>query len=236
MNTSENIDRGLLGACAVVWLAVIGVSVAAIVALVEMATGKAGDPSPASGTPWGLYVIIGVSAAIILGSIPLLLRARRAARQEPPRRPPAAAPRGAETRAPSRGAETRAPSRGTDQPVIRREPTAAPGQPVEASTEKLRVFGSVADTAGRQAAASRRPVVPSPSGDITDRVWRRFTLAMATAMGAATLAVSVATYFMGVQQDGAAWGALTAAGVVTVLMPLIPWQVLRQLHSSIAVR
>jgi Protein of unknown function (DUF2561) len=226
MNTSENVDRGLLGACAVVWLAVIGVSVAAIVALVEMATGKAGDPSPASGTPWGLYVIIGVSAAIILGSIPLLLRARRAAQQEPTRRPPAPAPR---------AAETRAPSRGTDQPVIRREPTAAPGQPMEASTEKLRVFGSVADTAGRQAAASRRPAVPSPSEDVTDRVWRRFILAMATAMGAATLAVSVATYFMGVQQDGAAWGALTAAGVVTVLMPLIPWQVLRQLHSSIAV-
>src|SRR5512135_1730439 len=120
MDRSETVDRALLGACAVVWLAVIGVSVAAVVALAELASGRAGDSAPDSGTPWGLYVVIGISAAIILASIPLLLRARRAAQQDLPRRAP----------------ET--PARNSGAPAV------------EAPTEKLRVFGTVADPPGRQ--------------------------------------------------------------------------------------
>ncbi len=205
---SDTVDRVLLGACAVVWLAVIGVSVAAVVALVEMGSGRAGEAVPDSGTPWGLYVVIGISAAIILASIPLLLRARRAAQQEPPRPPTAPARPG-----------YRAPA-------------------VEATTEKLRVFGKVAEPADRQPATERRATSASPyagelslSGDLIDRVWLRFTLSMATAMGAATLAVVTAAYFMGVKHDGSAWAALTFAGIVTVLMPLIPWWQLRLMRS-----
>jgi hypothetical protein len=206
MDRSENVDRALLAACAVVWLAVIGVSVAAIVALVHLGSGRAGDPTADSATPWGLYVVIGVSAAVILGSIPLLLRARRAALQEPsPRRVPVA--------------------------------PARPPVSVEASTEKLRVFGSVADAADRTRPGGRRPPPRSPyaggmSPEMVDRMWLRFTASMATAMGAATLAVATATYFMGVKDDGSAWAALTIAGIITVLMPIIPWRQLRQLRSG----
>ena len=207
MDRSDTVDRALLAACAVVWLAVIGVSVAAIVALVELGSGRAGDRSADSGAPWGLYVVIGISAAIILGSIPLLLRARRAAQQEPP--PP------------------------------RRAPAAAPSHPVsvEASTEKLRVFGSLADPADRTRPGDRRLPPRSPyeggmSPEMADRMWLRFTASMATAMGAATLAVATATYFMGVKDDGSAWAALTIAGIITVLMPIIPWRQLRQLRAS----
>jgi hypothetical protein len=221
MDRSETVDRALLGACAVVWLAVIGVSVAAVVALVELGSGRAGEPAPNSGTPWGLYVVIGISAAIILASVPLLLRARRAAQQEPPRRPPSTAP--PSTAPPSTAPPSTAPRR-----------PAAPA--VEVPTEKLRVFGSVADSAGEQPPGGKRPPPPSPYGgtlsdDLVEALWLRFTLSMAAAMGAATLAVATATYFMAVKHGGWAWAALTVAGIVTALMPLIPWRQLRPLRA-----
>lgn len=78
---ADAIDRALVIACAVIWLVVLGVGVAATVALVDLGRGH---PRGASGgtdpdTPWLLYVVIGVSAAVIALAIPLLLRARRAA-------------------------------------------------------------------------------------------------------------------------------------------------------------
>lgn len=77
----ESLDRALITACAVVWLLVLGMGVAATVALVDLGRGHpTGDPS--AGTPWLLYVIIGVSAVVIALAIPLLLRARRAALQD----------------------------------------------------------------------------------------------------------------------------------------------------------
>ena len=202
MERSENVNRLLLAACALVWLAVIGVTVAAIVALVELGSGRAGDAPRASGTPWGLYVVIGISAAVILGSVPLLLRARRAALQQPPPR---------------------------RQPVVTPRRT-----PVEAPTEKLRVFGATEPTR----AGDRRPPAASllaggMSDEMVDQMWLRFIASMATAMGVATLAVATATYFMGVRDDGSATAALVAAGIVTVLMPLIPIRQLRQLRAQV---
>ncbi len=76
------IDRILLGACAAIWLALLGVSVAAAVALADLGRGfhkAAGNPH----TTWVLYAVIIVSALIIAGAIPVLLRARRAAGAEP---------------------------------------------------------------------------------------------------------------------------------------------------------
>jgi hypothetical protein len=196
MERSDNVNRVLLAACVVVWLAVIGVSVAAIVALVELGSGRAGAAPSDSGTPWGLYLVIGISAAVILGSIPLLLRARRAAQQQP-------LPSG--------------------QPVVTpRRP------PVEATTEKLRVFGSVATPA-----YPKRPGDRHPPEAMVNQMWLRFTASMATAIGAATLGVATATYFMGVKDDGSATAALVVAGIITVLMPLIPVRQLRQLRTQI---
>jgi NhaP-type Na+/H+ or K+/H+ antiporter len=189
MDRSLNIDRALMGACAVIWLAVIGMSVAAIVALVEMGSGHASD-QPASQTPWGLYVVIAISAVIIIASIPLLLRARRAAVQEPPPRRPPSPP-----------------------PVAR-----PPGRPAgEAPTEKLRVFGSVASSAGLA-----RPGIQQRLGEeLIEKVSQRFLVSIATAVGGATFAVALATYWLGTHSGGWAIAALVVAGIITVGMPVI---------------
>jgi hypothetical protein len=76
------IDRILVGACAAIWLVLLGVSVAAAVALVDMGRGFH-KMARSSHTPWVLYVVIIVSALIIAGAIPMLVRARRMAQTEP---------------------------------------------------------------------------------------------------------------------------------------------------------
>jgi Protein of unknown function (DUF2561) len=76
------VDRILIGACAAVWLLLVGVSVAAIVALSNLGRGfhkVARTPH----TPWILYVIIAVSALIIAAAVPMLMRARRMTHDEP---------------------------------------------------------------------------------------------------------------------------------------------------------
>jgi hypothetical protein len=80
--TPATADRILVGLCAAVWLALVGMSVAAIVALMDLGRGfheSKGNPHTSS----VLYAIIIVSALIILAAIPMLLRARRTTRDEP---------------------------------------------------------------------------------------------------------------------------------------------------------
>jgi len=80
--TPENSDRILIGVCAVVWLALVGMSVAALVALMDLGRGyheAKGNPHTSS----VLYAIIVISALIILAAIPMLLRARRITRDGP---------------------------------------------------------------------------------------------------------------------------------------------------------
>jgi len=88
------IDRLLIGACAAIWLVVLGVSVAAAVALVDLGRGFHRMSASGTHTTWVLYAVIVVSALIIAGAIPVLLRARRAAQEETPARPAAGAARG----------------------------------------------------------------------------------------------------------------------------------------------
>lgn len=79
-------DRIMVGLCAAVWLLLVGISVAAIVALVDLGRGfheAEGSPHTSS----VLYAIIVISALVILAAIPVLLRARRTARSEPVARP-----------------------------------------------------------------------------------------------------------------------------------------------------
>jgi len=188
-------------------------SVAALVALIDLGSGQAGDAADDGQTPWALYAVIAISAVIILASIPLLLRARRAAQQEPPRRPPPGAGR---------------PAAGRQMPMAPGHPTAAGGAypSVEVPTEKLRVFGSATNPAIRA-----RPVVARPPSGFIDRMRLRFTTSMATAIGAATLAVVTATYCMSTRADGMAVVALVIAGLITLAMPLIPLRHLRELRS-----
>lgn len=72
----DQVDRVLIAACVVIWLLALGSMVAAAVALVGLANGRSIAAAQAD-TPWLLYTIIGVSAAVIVGAIPLLIRARR---------------------------------------------------------------------------------------------------------------------------------------------------------------
>ena len=75
-DAQDQTDRILLAACAAVWLVALGASVAAIVALVDL--GRTESAATGDGeTPWLLYTVIGVSAVVIAGAIPLLIRARR---------------------------------------------------------------------------------------------------------------------------------------------------------------
>jgi hypothetical protein len=74
--TLDQTDRILVAVCAALWLAALGAGVAAIVALVDLGTNHTAT-SAASDTPWLLYTVIGVSAAVIVGAVPLLIRARR---------------------------------------------------------------------------------------------------------------------------------------------------------------
>lgn len=75
-------DRILVGACAAIWLALVGMSAAALVALIDLGSGFHENKGN-SHTSTVLYVIIAISALVILGAIPLLLRARRTLRSEP---------------------------------------------------------------------------------------------------------------------------------------------------------
>ncbi|KUI22701.1 hypothetical protein AU195_07345 [Mycobacterium sp. IS-1496] len=79
---AERLNRILLGVCAAVWLIALGAAVAATVALTELGRSQPAASSDGD-TPWLLYTVIGVSAAVIIGSVPLLLRARRTAHAEP---------------------------------------------------------------------------------------------------------------------------------------------------------
>ncbi len=84
----DNLERILLGACAIIWLGALAAAVAATVTLVDLAGGRGtvrAELSEASGsdTPWVLYTVIGVSAVVIAVAIPLLVRARQQSTHRP---------------------------------------------------------------------------------------------------------------------------------------------------------
>jgi uncharacterized membrane protein len=116
-------DRILLGVCVALWLAALAAAVAAVVALVDLARPHSATVG-SSPTPWLLYSVIGVSAVVIIGAIPLLIRARQGALDGGHRRPEASAPGATQNVfGPPLGTEGR--QRGFGTPAIRR-PTVAP--------------------------------------------------------------------------------------------------------------
>ncbi len=84
----ETVDRILVGVCGAIWLVLLAATVIATVALVRLGSGQAGEAGGQSS--WLLYSIIAVSAIVIVGAIPLLVRARRTAQTEPQSQTPAA--------------------------------------------------------------------------------------------------------------------------------------------------
>ncbi len=121
----DQTDRILLAACAAAWLVALGAAVAAIVALVDLVTSDVGTSAEAE-TPWLLYTVIGVSALVIVGAVPLLIRARREA-QSGEVAPPVEERSEDSGKAFGDPVET-ANVRASDRPVIRREPPAPPAR------------------------------------------------------------------------------------------------------------
>ena len=190
-------DRILVGLCAAVWLALVGMSVAALVALMDLGRGFH-DPRGNPHTSSVLYAIILISALIILAAIPMLLRARRTTRDAPVVR------------------SARAPARpGSGQP-IRSDYTSARTTTQQGRTER---------------STAVRPVL---SDAAVDRVWLRGTVALMTAMGVAQLAVAAATYLMAIGHEAFSWTVYGIAGLITLLMPLVPWRSVRQLRHTLA--
>jgi hypothetical protein len=169
------------------------------------------------GTPWLLYSVIVVSALIIVGAVPLLLRARREAQTEPA--PPVATP-------PSPAGGVVAAEGRSSVPAT------------EAPTEKIRIFGSTVDPSVRyqpdyaQSSASRRadPLIPATE---LDRLWLRCTVGLGGAIGLALAGSETATYLLAVGKETGAWVALAVAGVITAAMPVIPVLYLRQLRGAL---
>ncbi|OBA97397.1 hypothetical protein A5662_16905 [Mycobacteriaceae bacterium 1482268.1] len=204
---AENVDRVLLAACAAIWLAALGSAVAATVALVDLGSGHQ-ESSSDSGTPWLLYGVIAVSALVIVAAIPLLVRARRAALDDP---------RAGRNGGPGSAAgRTQAVTRAPDP---RTQTLRSPARPV---------------AAGRQRSA--HPAVSTYDATLppaVDRVWLRCAAVIALAMGVAVLAIGIATYLMAAGHDAFSWAAYVVAGLVTLALPVAPWFYLRQLHELV---
>ncbi len=209
----DRIDRILLGSSAAVWLAALGAGVAAIVALVDLSRGHTVS-SGESATPWILYTVIAVSAAVIVAAVPLLLRARRAALVGSAPEPQAqvAAPE-----APALESQAPAPE------------AQAPAPDADAPTEKLRVTPAVAPEPGGPLPAEPHA---HPAAAI-DQLWLRCSAGIAFAMGFATLLIAVSTYLMAVGSDTVAWVPYGIAGAITLGMVGIPWYGLRELRILI---
>jgi hypothetical protein len=100
--------------CAAVWLALVGMSVATIVALMDLGRGfhdSKGNPHASS----VLYAIIVISALVILAAIPMLLRARRVTRDGPVPRSAGTPARGQQIRSGNAAARTISPTGRTER-------------------------------------------------------------------------------------------------------------------------
>lgn len=127
----ELVDRILLGVCAAIWLALLGMGVAATVALVDLGRGF---HQPAETSHTGLlYIVIGVSALVILAAIPVLLRARQAGAARP------SAVLGAHAAPPARRSGP-LPQRGFDAPG-RRAATERAALPNQAQVDRVLLRG-----------------------------------------------------------------------------------------------
>ncbi|ULE32097.1 DUF2561 family protein [Mycobacterium sp. IDR2000157661] len=209
-NGLDRTDRILLGSCAAIWLIALGAGVAATVALVDLGQGRT-EPSGEAGTPWLLYAVIGISAVVIAGAVPLLLRARReamAAEAGPSGTQPAARPASGRTQ----------------------DPAAEP-----ATTEKIGVPAARSGQGASYAAprALRTPEDPEPTSAAADQVSLRCALAIACAIGIAMVAIGVGTYLMAVDSTVVAWVCYALAALVTLAMPAVPWFYLKELRAQL---
>ena len=136
--TPATTDRILIGSCAAVWLALVGMSVAALVALMDLGRGfhaAKGNPHTSS----VLYAIIIISALIILAAIPMLLRARRITRDGPVPRSAGSSTRTPTARSIRSGQVTAQTSQGATERLTTLRPTLS-----EAAVDRVWLRGTVA--------------------------------------------------------------------------------------------
>ncbi len=217
----ESIDRFMVAVCGAIWLVLLAMSVVATVALVQLGRGR--DAGPDGQSSWLLYSIIAVSALIIAGAIPLLLRARRTAFADP----------GSTGSEPGGVSGSGVSGSGVAGSGVSGSGVADPGPvlPVEAPTEKLRVFGTAVDPYAREAAPEPAAVSRVPAG-VVDRLWLRGTASLLGAMGLALTAVATATYLLATGSDTETWVALGTAAVITVAMPAVLVAFARRLSDA----
>ena len=228
----ETVDRLMVGVCGAIWLVWLVVFVIATVACVNLGRGGGGGEN----SPWLLYTIIAVSGLTILGAIPLLLRARRDALTDRSTTDRSTTDRSTTARS-TTGRSTTARSttaRSTTEPVApAAEAGALPVRPpaAEAPTEKIRIFGTAVDPAGRQPNLQESLGV-SPRNDEVERQWLRGTVSLLSAIGLGWTASAVATYLLAVGSESAAIVALVAAGVATAAIPALLVVFSRRLNSA----
>lgn len=102
---------------------------------------------------------------------------------------------------------------------------AAPAEPGRARVAASRIHAGYP-------ASTARSATSRVSSAAVDRLLLRCGLGVLTAMGAAYIAVAIATHLMAVDSDGAAWALYAVAGVLTLGMVAIPVLLLRQLPSQ----
>jgi hypothetical protein len=223
----EAVDRAMVAVCGAIWLVMLAMSVVATVALVQLGRGRDADPGGQSS--WLLYSVIAVSALIIAGAIPLLLRARRTALADPG----AGAGSGESGLGKSGSGESGLGKSGSGESGSG-SGAADPGPvlPIEAPTEKLRVFGTAVDPYAREAAPAPATVSRVPAA-VVDRLWLRGTTSLLGAMGLALTAVATATYLLTAGNDTGTWVALGTAAVITVATPAILVAFTRRLSDAI---
>ncbi len=206
---AANVDRILIAVCAAIWLAVLGSAVAATVALVDLGS-KHQQSTTESGTPWLLYGVIAVSALVIIGAIPLLIRARRTALDDP-----------------------RGGNGGAARPVTGRTQTAVRAPDPRTQNIRTAAVPAAGRRPGGNPAPTRFSAFDAALPPAVDRLWLRCAVMMASAMGLALLAIGVATYLMAAGHDTFSWAAYVVAGLVTLAMPVITLIYLRQLRDVV---
>jgi len=119
----------------------------------------------------------------------------------------------------------------------RRMANTDPAAMTGASRPQVRLMAPAARTVAERPRRQRvQAAEPEPkwSGAAVDRVWLRGTVVLIGTMGAALIAVAVATYLMAVGHDGPSWVIYGLAGVVTAAMPVVEWLHVRQLRRVVA--
>lgn len=125
----------------------------------------------------------------------------------------------------------------------RRSAAEGAGSPYAGTRPDQSVFGDPVQTSNQRSAgapAIRRQPIPPASSRLgfptaaVEQIYLRCPVAIASAMGASTALIGLATYLAATEHEASAWAAYGVAGVIIVAMPAVPVFFLRQLRAVLA--